>query len=235
MRANEFQATKLVIFDIDDTLVHTQTKVQVVKDGHVIKSLNSHEFTHYKLQDGEQFDFENFRNAHDFFHNSKPIIPMMNQLKSDIATGNKVVMVTARADFDDRELFLDTFRKYGVDMSKVHVYRAGNMPNKVQTEEKKKIIIRNLLNNGQYTKAIMYDDAVPNLESFVELKDEYPHTKFYAWHVSLEGEASEYHRTNEAMLPASTFTGSKKNKLGPKGQLKATDAHAKAGKLVGGT
>ena len=81
----------------------------------------------------------------------------------------------------------------------------------------------------------MYDDAVPNLESFVELKDEYPHTKFYAWHVSLEGEASEYHRTNEAMLPASTFTGSKKNKLGPKGQLKATDAHAKAGKLVGGT
>jgi hypothetical protein len=38
---------------------------------------------------------------------------------------------------------------------------------------------------------------VPNLESFVELKDEYPQTKFYAWHVSLEGEASEYHRTNE--------------------------------------
>jgi hypothetical protein len=44
----------------------------------------------------------------------------------------------------------------------------------------------------------MYDDAVPNLDSFVELKDEYPRTKFYAWHVSLEGEASEYHRTNES-------------------------------------
>jgi hypothetical protein len=173
--------------------------VHVVKDGQVTKELNSHEFTHYKLQDGEQFDFENFRNAHDFFHNSKPIIPMMNQLKQDIATGNKVVMVTARADFDDRELFLDTFRKYGVDMGKVHVYRAGNMTQKVQTEEKKKIIIRNLLNKGNYTKAIMYDDAEPNLQSFVELKQEYPQTKFYAWHVSLEGEASEYHRTNETL------------------------------------
>jgi hypothetical protein len=107
-------------------------------------------------------------------------------------------MVTARADFDDRELFLDTFRKYGVDMNKVHVYRAGNMTGKIQTEEKKKIIIRKLLDQGQYTKAIMYDDAVPNLESFVELKDEYPRTKFYAWHVSLEGEAGEYHRTNES-------------------------------------
>jgi hypothetical protein len=171
----------------------------VLKDGKVVKELNSHDFTHYKLQPGEEFDFENFRNAHDFFHNSKPIIPMMNQLKQDIATGNKVVMVTARADFDDRELFLDTFRKYGVDMGKVHVYRAGNMTQKVQTEEKKKIIIRNLLNKGNYTKAIMYDDAEPNLQSFVELKQEYPQTKFYAWHVSLEGEASEYHRTNETL------------------------------------
>jgi hypothetical protein len=198
MRAQEFQPRKLVIFDIDDTLVHTQTKVNVVKDGQVTKELNSHDFTHYKLQPGEQFDFENFRNAHDFFHNSKPIIPMMDQLKQDIATGNKVVMVTARADFDDKELFLDTFRKYGVDIDRVHVYRAGNMTGKMQTEEKKKIIIRNLLDKGSYTKAIMYDDAVPNLDSFVELKDEYPRTKFYAWHVSLEGEASEYHRTNES-------------------------------------
>jgi hypothetical protein len=197
MRAKEFQPSKLVIFDIDDTLVNTQTKVHVVKDGQVIKSLNSHDFTHYKLQDGEQFDFGDFANAQEFFNNAKPIIPMLDQLKQDIATGNKVVMVTARADFDDRELFLDTFRKYGVDMGKVHVYRAGNMTGKIQTEEKKKIIIRNLLNKANYTKAIMYDDAVPNLESFVELKDEYPQTKFYAWHVSLEGEASEYHRTDE--------------------------------------
>ena len=199
MRAVEIQPRKLVIFDIDDTLVHTQTTVQVVKDGRAVKALNSHDFTHYKLQPGEQFDFENFRNAQEFFNNSKPIIPMMNQLKQDITTGNKVVMVTARADFDDRELFLDTFRKYGVDMDRVHVYRAGNMTGKIQTEEKKKIIIRGLLDNGNYTKAIMYDDAVPNLTSFVELKDEYPRTKFYAWHVSLEGEASEYNRTNESL------------------------------------
>jgi FMN phosphatase YigB (HAD superfamily) len=215
MRAQEFTPSKLVIFDIDDTLVHTQTKVHVIRDGRVIKALNSHDFTHYKLQDGEKFDFENFRNAHDFFHNSKPIIPMMNQLKSDIATGNKVVMVTARADFDDRELFLDTFRKYGVDMGKVHVYRAGNMTQKVQTEEKKKIIIRQLLDKGNYTKAIMYDDAVPNLESFVELKDEYPQTKFYAWHVSLEGEASEYYRTDEALKEAKRKRRARSAAFGP--------------------
>ena len=196
MRANEIQPRKLVIFDIDDTLVHTQTKVHVVRDGQVTQSLNSHDFTHYKLQPGETFDFGDFRNAHDFFHNSKPIIPMMKQLKSDIATGNKVVMVTARADFDDKELFLDTFRKYGIDMSKVHVYRAGNLTGG-STEDRKKKIIGNLLSSDSFSKAIMYDDAVPNLDSFVSLKNEFPNTRFYAWHVSPEGNAREFNRTDE--------------------------------------
>lgn len=200
MRAHEIQPKKLVIFDIDDTLVHTQTRVHVIKDGQVIKSLNSHDFTHYRLQPGETFDFGDFADAREFFANARPIIPMINQLKQDINTGNRVVMVTARADFNDRELFLDTFRKYGIDMNRVHVYRAGNMTAKIPTEEKKKIIIRDLLDKDNYTKAIMYDDAVPNLDSFVSLKKEYPQTKFYAWHVSREGEASEYHRTIEGRL-----------------------------------
>lgn len=182
-----------MVFDIDDTLVHTQTKVHVVKDGEVVDSLNSHDFTHYKLKPGESFDFKDFRNAREFFEKSKPIIPMMRQLKQDIATGNKVVMVTARADFDDKELFLDTFRKFGIDMSKVHVYRAGNSKEGT-TEERKKAIIKRLLDQDDYSKAIMYDDAKPNLHTFIELKKDHPRTRFYAWHVSLEGEASEYMR-----------------------------------------
>ena len=193
MRASEIQPKKLVVFDIDDTLVNTQTKVHVVKDGKIVNSLNSHDFTHYKLKPGESFDFEDFRNAREFFEKSKPIIPMMNQLKRDIATGNKVVMVTARADFDDKELFLDTFRKYGVDIDKVHVYRAGNSKQGT-TEERKKLIIKSLLDKDDYTKAIMYDDAKPNLHTFIELKKDHPRTRFYAWHVNPKGEAAEYMR-----------------------------------------
>ena len=57
MRAQELGSGKLVIFDIDDTLVNTDTRVNVVRDGKIIKQLNSHDFTHYKLQPGETFDF----------------------------------------------------------------------------------------------------------------------------------------------------------------------------------
>ena len=194
MKLDEIQPRKLVIFDIDDTLVHTGTKVKVMRDGQVIHSLNSHDFTHYKLKSGEEFDFGDFRDAREFFEKSKPIIPMINQLKHDIATGNKVTMITARADFNDRELFLDTFRKYGINMNKVHVYRAGNITVKAPIDQKKVMIVRNLLAKDNFTKAIMYDDSMTNLDAFCGLKQEYPNTKFYGWHVNEKGEANEYCR-----------------------------------------
>jgi GNAT superfamily N-acetyltransferase len=195
MRASEFTNTKLVIFDIDDTLVNTDTKVGVVRDGRVVKRLNSHDFTHYKLQPGESFDFGAFRDAQEFFQNARPIAPMISQLKRDIATGNKVIMVTARAEFDDRDVFLNTFRKYGVEIDKVHVYLAGNIELKVPTEEKKKMIIRDVMGKDHYDKVIMYDDAEPNLHAFMSLASEYPWSKFYAWHVDPKGNATEYHRS----------------------------------------
>ena len=89
---------KLVIFDIDDTLVNTTTKVGVRRDGELIKQLNSHDFTHYELQPGEEFDFGGFRDAREFFTQARPIPGMMRQLKRDIESGNKVIMLTARSD-----------------------------------------------------------------------------------------------------------------------------------------
>ena len=200
MRVKEIQPKKLVIFDIDDTLVKTDTKVDVVKGGKVVKQLNSHDFTHYKLQPGEEFDFGRFRDAKEFFTKAKPILPMIGKLKHDIATGNKVIMVTARSDFNDRDLFLDTFERFGIDMSKVHVYRAGNIKDRLPTEVKKKVIIRKVLDNNDYNKAIMYDDALPNLDLFLSLKDEHPGVKFYAWYVNPKGEAEEYGRTDEGII-----------------------------------
>jgi predicted chitinase len=196
MRADEIQPNKLVIFDIDDTLVKTDTKVNVVKDGKIVNQLNSHDFSEYQLQPGEEFDFGRFRDAREFFEKAKPILPMINQLKHDIATGNKVIMVTARSDFNDREIFLDTFRRFGIDMSKVHVYRAGNIKDNLPTEVKKKAIIRKVLDANDYNKAIMYDDVMPNLDLFLSLKDAHPGVKFYAWYVNPKGEAEEYGRSD---------------------------------------
>jgi hypothetical protein len=199
MRARDFANSKLVVFDIDDTLVNTNTLVNVVRDGRVVKQLNSHDFTHYHLQPGEEFDFGRFRDAREFYTNARPIAPMINRLKQDIATGNRVIMLTARADFNDRDVFLDTFRQYGIDMDRVHVYRAGNLQTRAATEEKKKIILNHLLGQQHYDKVIMYDDSVPNLNAFLSLSQDYPWSRFYAWHVDPRGRATEYHRTGDSL------------------------------------
>jgi hypothetical protein len=110
-------------------------------------------------------------------------------------------------------------------MSKVHVYRAGNIQMKVATEEKKKIILKHLLGQRHYDKVIMYDDAVPNLDAFLSLAQDYPWSKFYAWHVDRSGGATEYHRSG-ASVKENFADGKVKGKSRP-GRVKRSGASCK--------
>lgn len=192
MRLEDFsQGRSLSIFDIDDTLFHTTAKIKVIKNGRLVKELTNQQFNTYELQPGEQFDFGEFRNAEKFRRESVPIRPMIAKLKAILnRTSGKVIMLTARADFDDRETFLDTFRQYGIDMSRVHVHRAGNLPVPESPAEKKAVFVRQYLNSGVFNRVRLYDDSMKNLTVFKELKKEYPTVDFKAYYVGPEGNTS---------------------------------------------
>lgn len=182
----------LTIFDIDDTLFHTTAQIKVIKDGKVVRSLTNQEFNNYELQPGEEFDFGEFRNAEKFARESKPIKPMINTLKRilDRAANTKVIMLTARADFDDKDKFLGTFEKYGIDMSRVHVHRAGNLPGDDPPAYKKAVWVRKYLNSGKYNRVNLIDDSMSNLRVFKSLEQEYPAVDFDAYFVKPEGSVS---------------------------------------------
>lgn len=191
MRAKEFTpgSKDLIIFDIDDTLMHTTAKIKVVRDGQVIRDLTNQEFNNYKLQPGEEFDFGEFRSAEKFRQESKPIAPMIKKLKAILnhAGNAKVIMLTARADFDDKDTFLQTFHDLGIDMSRVHVHRAGNLPGNDPPAYKKAIWVRTYLDTRQYGHVRLYDDSMSNLRVFKELKKEYPQVDFRAIYVGPGG------------------------------------------------
>jgi FMN phosphatase YigB (HAD superfamily) len=191
MRAKEFTpgSQDLVIFDIDDTLMHTTAKIKVVKDGQVIRDLTNQEFNNYQLQPGEEFDFGEFRSAEKFRQESKPIAPMVRKLKAILShAGNaKVIMLTARADFDNKDTFLQTFHDLGIDMSRVHVHRAGNLPGDDPPAYKKAVWVRKYLDTKQYGHVRLYDDSMSNLRVFKELKKEYPQVDFRAIYVGPGG------------------------------------------------
>lgn len=179
----------LTIFDIDDTLFHTTAQIKVIKDGKVIRSLTNQEFNNYELQPGEEFDFGEFRSAEKFAKESEPIKPMINTLKRilDRAANTKVIMLTARSDFDDKDKFLSTFEKYGIDMSRIHVHRAGNLPGDEPPAYKKAVWVRKYLNTGKYNRVNLIDDSMTNLKVFKSLEQEYPNVDFDAYFVKSSG------------------------------------------------
>jgi hypothetical protein len=182
----------LNVFDIDDTLFHTTAKISVLKDGKVVKELSNQDFNTYVLNPGEEFDFAQFRDSDKFYHESKPIGRMLDKAsiilkRSEKNPNSRVVIITARANFNDKEKFLDTFRKHHFDIDKVRVERAGNINDVHDVAFKKVIIIRNYINTKLYNKVRLFDDSMANLKAFLKLKSEYPNIKFEAYFAKPDG------------------------------------------------
>lgn len=172
----------IYFIDIDETVFHTFALIHVMKGNKVVKKLTNQEFNTYVLQKGERFTFDEFRDAQIFLETSKPIMQVINQIKELIKnSNNKIIFLTARADFDNKETFLQAFRNVGIDIDNPNVYveRTGNMT--VGTvDEKKKTVIMKYLSTGEYSKAYMYDDCQKNLEKFLSLKSELNEIQYQA-------------------------------------------------------
>ena len=183
----------LTIFDIDETMFITKAKVKVVKDGKVIKKLDNQQFNTYKKKAGEEFDFGEVKDAKVFNRTSTPIARMINKvkviLKNATRKGSKVIIVTARPNFDNKKLFLDTFRKQGIDIDKIYVERAGNLGSGPAAENKK-IIFKKYLNQNIYKRIRLFDDAMSNLKIFLSLQKDYPDVSFEAFLAKENGSVS---------------------------------------------
>jgi hypothetical protein len=175
----------LHVFDIDDTLLHTTAKIHVKNsEGKVVKTLTNQQFNDHKLPAGHSYDFSEFRSAEKFRKESKPIHTMLGKVKSLTSQpGHHVIFNTARANFDDKNTFLRTFKDHGISMDKIHVIRAGNINMEGPPAEKKAVVIHGYIKKHKYKNVHMYDDSKTNLRAFLNLKSNHPDTSFHAHHV----------------------------------------------------
>ncbi len=189
-RIVEASGKGLTIFDIDETLFKTKARVQVKVGRKTVKILNNVEFNSYKLKDGERFDYGEFKSAKIFNQTSTPIAKMINKAKAIIKNatkaGSKVIVVTARGDMDDRDLFIKTFEAQGIDMKNVYIERAGNLGLDSSAKNKEKVF-RKYLDTGKYKRIRLFDDHMENLMALTSLKDEYPNVTFEAYRVKKDG------------------------------------------------
>ena len=190
----EEQAGKgLTMFDVDETMFITKAKVKVMKNGKVVKKLDNQQFNTYKKKAGEEFDFGEFKDAKVFNRTSTPIARMINKvkviLKNATKAGSKVIIVTARPNFDNKKLFLDTFRQQGIDIDKIYVERAGNLGGGPAADNKK-VIFRKYLDQKIYKRMRLFDDSKENLKAFLSLQKDYPDVTFEAFLAKSNGSVS---------------------------------------------
>ena len=180
----------LTIFDIDDTLFVSKARVIVVNTNtKKTKALTPQEFNTYKLRKHEEYDYGEFKSAKLFYQTATPIGRMVDKAKAIIrnatAKGSKVIIVTARANMDDKKLFVKTFESHGIPMKDVYIERAGNMSG--SSAENKKVIFRKYLKTGEYARIRLFDDHKENLKALLDLKREFPSVDMFAYLANLKG------------------------------------------------
>lgn len=178
------QLGRLSVWDIDETLFQTKAMVHVVKAGKRVASLSNREFNTYKLKTGEKFDFTEFKDAKLFNKTSVPIRRAIDKAAKTLQAysrmpNSKVIVLTARSDFDDKNTFLNTFERHGLSMSNIHVHRAGNLD--MPAAYGKRLIIKQYLDTKKFKEVNLFDDDPKNLQVFLTLQKEYPNVRFNAY------------------------------------------------------
>jgi len=181
----------LTIFDIDDTMFISKARVIVKnKNNNKEKALSPQDFNSYKLSKDEYFDFGEFKSSKIFYQTATPIARMVAKAKAIIknatAKGSKVIVVTARADMDDKDLFIKTFEAHGIPMKNVYVERAGNMGGK-NSAANKSIIFKKYLKTDEYARVRLFDDHKENLDALLDLKREFPNVEMFAYLANKNG------------------------------------------------
>lgn len=164
---------KLIIFDLDDTLIISNAKIKVldIKTGKVITEMTPAEFNHYTHKPNKKaiLNFSDFESA-DVLKKSEFILHVYDKLKDYYVKGVHVSIITARSS---SQLIRQFFLENGIDIHPDLVI-AVNDPQYGFTgnvAEKKKQAILSLVEAG-YHDFIFFDDNDDNLRLAKEVEKE---------------------------------------------------------------
>jgi phosphoglycolate phosphatase-like HAD superfamily hydrolase len=157
---------KLRVFDFDDTLVKSNSKVFLIRKGKR-KEMTPGEFAIYKKKPGDEFDFSEF----DKVIEPKKIKAMFRVFKNIYkASGSRrLTILTARAAYKPVRQFLKD-----VGFDDVYVVALGDA-----NPQKKSNWVKSQIEKG-YNDILFLDDSPKNVNAVKKLKQKYPNIKMDA-------------------------------------------------------
>ena len=157
---------KLRVFDFDDTLVKSNSKVYVNNDGKKT-TLTPGEFAIYNKRPGDEFDFSNFSKVVEPRKIKSMFKVFQNIYKA--AGSRRLTILTARAEYKPVRQFLKD-----VGYSNVYVVALASSNPKDKSDW-----IQGQIEKG-YNDVLFLDDSPKNVSAVKKLKGKYPNIKMDA-------------------------------------------------------
>ena len=146
----------LYIFDFDDTLAITDSRVKVIRDGEEIL-MTSREFAHFPFNPTtDSLDFGDFSRAEGTL-----IKATVEEMRDAMDNSADVFIVTAR----DMAQPVEQFLKKELGQYPPVVATAGSAGKSPWLTDK--------LQSGQYTRVIVYEDCEKNIRSLKDIADSF--------------------------------------------------------------
>lgn len=161
-RIKGIETDKMIIFDLDDTLVKTDAKIKILnsKTHRVIKELTPEQFNGFVKKKHHVLNFDDF-DCPDLLRQGNIINEIFHLLKSTYSKKIPVAILTARSDSD---MVRDFFLNYGIDIHPELVIAINDpqFKHKGSIAERKRKAIEDLVDSG-YKDLIFFDDNEDNL------------------------------------------------------------------------
>ena len=173
-----YHASKIIVFDLDDTLVITDAKIKVYdRNSGESYSMTPEEFNDYERQPHHEVDFGDFKSL-EIMKAGKLIEYYLKIFKDAYRMKLAVGIVTAR---DDREMIYKWLREhvgYRIDKDLIFAVNDPVHGFKGDISDRKKAAFRELIDMG-YVDLQFYDDDKKNLKLVKSLEKEYADVKIY--------------------------------------------------------
>ena len=112
---NGTRSTRIILFDVDDTLIHTTAQIGILKNGKYIKKITNSEFNEYILKPGEKFDYSEFDDPE--ILDNEQFTKYWKTLKREYRKGTHIGILTARGDCN---MIYDFFKRKGRYRAHLH-------------------------------------------------------------------------------------------------------------------
>lgn len=157
---------KLLIFDVDDTLINTTAKIWLMNKKGLVKKITNSEYNTYKKKPDEWFDYREFDDPR--ILQGETFTKYWRTLKREYHKGTHISLITARSiGCEIRDFFI----KNGIDIKPELVFAVGDKDYQFSgTIQEKKAKTIELLSKLGYDTFVFFDDNEENLQTAKKLE-----------------------------------------------------------------